>query len=253
MVGFDLLTLYRGEGARASALARLRQLEQLAVGEGLPVADFVLHSPTGRPLAGAGDGRAGDGRGRPGHAVDLLRHHRAPRYRGRAAALRGPAVASVRDQPGLHHADRDGERPLRDGQPRVHARHRLRGWRGGRAHRRRDRHLARRRPIASAWWPRCASAGSVERRGADDRHQGGRAGVAAACRRRASRWPARTTWWSTRTTSPSPNARASSMQRSCRTPRSASPSCATGRFQQVNPSWERMFGCDAGAARRRAR
>jgi PAS domain S-box-containing protein len=51
MVGFDLLTLYRGETARASALARLRQVEQLAIGEGLPVADFVLHSPTGRQLA----------------------------------------------------------------------------------------------------------------------------------------------------------------------------------------------------------
>ena len=51
MVGFDLLTLYRGEASRASALARLRQLEQLAIGEGLPVADFVLHSPTGRQLA----------------------------------------------------------------------------------------------------------------------------------------------------------------------------------------------------------
>ncbi len=51
MVGFDLLTLYRGEASRASALARLRQIEQLAIGEGLPVADFVLHSPTGRQLA----------------------------------------------------------------------------------------------------------------------------------------------------------------------------------------------------------
>ncbi len=51
MVGFDLLTLYRGAAARASALARLRKIEQLAIGEGLPVADFVLHSPTGRQLA----------------------------------------------------------------------------------------------------------------------------------------------------------------------------------------------------------
>jgi PAS domain S-box-containing protein len=51
MVGFDLLTLYRDEASRASALARLRQLERLAIGEGLPVADFVLHSPSGRQLA----------------------------------------------------------------------------------------------------------------------------------------------------------------------------------------------------------
>ncbi len=51
MVGFDLLTLYRGEASRASAIARLRHLERLAIGEGLPVADFVLHSPAGRLLA----------------------------------------------------------------------------------------------------------------------------------------------------------------------------------------------------------
>ena len=51
MAGFDLLTMYRGEASHASALGRLRQLEQLAIGEGLPVADFVLHAPTGRQLA----------------------------------------------------------------------------------------------------------------------------------------------------------------------------------------------------------
>ncbi len=51
MAGFDMLALYRDPASRERALARLADLEGLAVGEGLPVADFVLRSPEGRPLA----------------------------------------------------------------------------------------------------------------------------------------------------------------------------------------------------------
>ena len=132
--GFDLLDAVPRRGvARARSSRAGARSSGCAVGEGLPVADFALHSPAGQSLVGAGHGGARDGRRRAGDAVDLLRRHRAPRRRGRAAPLRGAAVAPVRDQPRLHHADRTGERPLRDGQPRLHAPHRLRGGRGDRA------------------------------------------------------------------------------------------------------------------------
>ncbi|HRI17833.1 MAG TPA: PAS domain S-box protein, partial [Burkholderiaceae bacterium] len=51
MVGFDLLALYRDEESRARELARWQALEEVGVGEGLPVADFVLQSPTGLALS----------------------------------------------------------------------------------------------------------------------------------------------------------------------------------------------------------
>jgi len=50
MVGFNLLTLYRDDASREREVARLGTLEQLDVGQGLPVSDFVLHSPAGRQL-----------------------------------------------------------------------------------------------------------------------------------------------------------------------------------------------------------
>lgn len=49
--GFDLLQLYRDEDSRARELARWQALEDVAVGDGLPVADFSLHSPAGHALS----------------------------------------------------------------------------------------------------------------------------------------------------------------------------------------------------------
>ena len=51
LIGFDLLGLYRDEESRAREAARWQALEEVAVGEGLPVADFTLRSPTGHALS----------------------------------------------------------------------------------------------------------------------------------------------------------------------------------------------------------
>ena len=50
MVGFELDSLLRDAGTRERATARRGELERLPVGAGLPVADFVLHAPSGRRL-----------------------------------------------------------------------------------------------------------------------------------------------------------------------------------------------------------
>ena len=47
MAGFDLLSLYRDDGARDREQARWNALDGMAEGEGLPVADFVLRAPGG--------------------------------------------------------------------------------------------------------------------------------------------------------------------------------------------------------------
>jgi PAS domain S-box-containing protein len=51
LVGLDLLTLYRDEASRERELARWDELDALDMGEGLAVADFVLHAPSGQVLS----------------------------------------------------------------------------------------------------------------------------------------------------------------------------------------------------------
>ena len=51
MAGLDLLALYRDEDSRARELARWQALEDVAIGEGLPVTDLVLQSPAGHALS----------------------------------------------------------------------------------------------------------------------------------------------------------------------------------------------------------
>ena len=51
IVGQDLLALYRDDDSREREIARWQALEAVAIGEGLPVADFTLRSPAGHALS----------------------------------------------------------------------------------------------------------------------------------------------------------------------------------------------------------
>ena len=51
MAGFDLLSMYRDEASRERELARWTELDALEIGEGLPVADFVLQAARGQVLS----------------------------------------------------------------------------------------------------------------------------------------------------------------------------------------------------------
>ena len=51
MEGFDITRLYTDPAVRDRAMARLAQLEGMAIGAALPVADFPVHSVDGRPLS----------------------------------------------------------------------------------------------------------------------------------------------------------------------------------------------------------
>ena len=179
MVGFDLLTLYRDEASRASAIARLRQLERLAIGEGLPVADFVLHSPAGRLLAVQATAvrvMAEDGPATLSIYFDVTARRATEAALRRSEALLSHLFAT---SPGCITLTEMASGRYVMVNPGFTTHHGLCGRRGDRAHVARARHLAR--PVRSrAPGGRRRRARQRERRDAGDRHQVGGTGVAAA-------------------------------------------------------------------------
>ena len=248
MNGFNMINALSATSASRDRDARRAspQLEGMAAGEALPVADFVLRAIDGQCAQRAGHGGArGPTAARPTLSIffDVTARHAAEAALRRSEAMLSHLFAT---SPGLHHADRNGERPLRDGQPGFSPPHRLRSGRGRRPHRRRDSASGTTRPTADRLVEALEQRRQRDRPAGGVRHQLGRA-VSMLLSAGPLRDGRQSYLVSTRATSPRPSAHgcehAAILQR-------ASIGIAFTRdacFASANPCFERMFGWDAGA------
>jgi PAS domain S-box-containing protein len=146
LIGRNLLDFYdEADGSHALAAERGRLLHGQAVGESMPAHQFTLRTARGRRIVAQVTSVKIDTGG--GAAILSIYHDETERLRAEASRVRSEALmdAPGRDQPGPDHADRPGDRALRDDQRRLHARQRLGPRRGHRQDGAGPRRLARQR------------------------------------------------------------------------------------------------------------
>ena len=186
----DLFPPARTASASASAVARS---SALPVGRRHAGADFQPRSTTAARSACRHRVRVDTATG-PAMLVDLFRHHRRAR-RVELALRRSEAMLSqlFATSPDVIALTELRDRPLRDGQPELHAADRLQRRRGGRPHRDGARHLGRRREDRERLLAALGAHGSVRDLPVELRAASPASRCRCCCRRRASRWTGATT------------------------------------------------------------